>query len=164
MDLEPRDRVILGLVLGILVGGGLALFLAGRGTPEPPPEVALPDTVAELQPVPEDSVTPAETEEVGPLPEYSILGVVEELGAPTRGDVLVPSLSRETPASVRESVLRRIMKREGFDEAALFCSEDAMRAAYAETYQGESPGALQTCGLGQVGSDGRFNPWDAQLE
>jgi hypothetical protein len=155
MSPAKTKGIFLGIVLGVLVGAGLLYVRGGREVEEVASELP------EVEPPPADSMATAEIALPDSVPAYSVLGVAEELGSPTRGDVIVPALTRETPAAVREAVLRRIMQLEGLDEAALFCSEDALRAAYSEVFQSEHPGALQTCGLGQVGSDGVFNSWDA---
>ena len=55
-------------------------------------------------------------------PEYTVLDIVDQLNGVRYGDVLVPSISRDTPASRRADGLREIARREGFGDASLFCS------------------------------------------
>ena len=168
MNLERRKGAILGALLGVIAAVGV-LYLIGERRGETIAEVTGPEetpgsVVTESEPGEGASPESAEPATPESLPSYAVLGVVEELGRPTRGDVLVPAFSRETPADTRESALRRIMELEGLGEAALFCNEDAMKAAYSDVYAQEHPGALQTCGLGQIGSDGVFNSWDTAFE
>ena len=168
MNMDRRRGAILGLILGVVAAAGV-LFIIGREAPEPPIDATDPEETSleltdEAMPAEPDSAESGEPAALASLPSYTVLGVVEELGSPARGDVLVPAFSRETPAQVREATLRQIMDLEELGEATLFCSEDAMKAAYSDVYASEHPGALQTCGLGQIGSDGIFNSWDAAFE
>lgn len=121
------------------------------------------------EPEPVEQATPVEQQEPQPevrpldrieLPAYRVLDRTQLLGGGTHGDVLVESFSRQTPVVVtRRQILGRIMAEEGFREAALYCSEEAMRASYSSSYAAAHPGAGERCSLGAF-SGGRFDSYE----
>ena len=84
------------------------------------------------------------------LPPYKVLDAVNLLTGGRYGDVLIETLSRETPKEDRESALRRISEKEGFQQAAFYCSDDAYRANNSASFLRTHPGALKTCFLGSL--------------
>ena len=97
----------------------------------------------------------------GGLPQYTVLFSVERFGGGGRfGDVLVPSLSRATPAEERERVARAIAQKEGLADVTIYSSEDAYKANTSERYLRAHPDALRRGLLGSLQS-GRFTPGEA---
>ena len=117
------------------------------------------EPVPESEPAPEATAVEQPVPEPDPLPEYRILDRTRLMGGGAHGDVLVESYSRETPAGNRREALRRIMSKEGLSEAALYCSEDAMRASYSSSYAEAHPSEVERCAIG-VYVNGRFSSYD----
>ncbi len=84
------------------------------------------------------------------IPDYTVLGVVDQLQGGTYGDVLTFSLSRETPAVERTRIARKIAEREGFQELSLYCSREAWEANFSAEAQEKYPNALSNCLLGSL--------------
>ena len=94
----------------------------------------------------------------GDLPAYTVLFSVDLAdGSGRMGNVLVPSLSRSTPISKRESVAKAIAGREGFVEVYLYRTEDAYKADMSSSYAKAHPDALKSGYLGML-RRGKFNP------
>ena len=139
-------RVLTVLVVLVLIGGALLYrSLERSATPEPEPEAA-PAVVEETEREPEPKSPPE-------LPAYEILEVTELMAGGRFADVLVESLSRDTPAAERERVARLIKQKEGLKGIALYCSQEAMVAEYSASYAEENPGARE-CVLGSIDESG----------
>jgi len=94
------------------------------------------------------------------LPTYKILAVVQQRqggrpNGPKAGEVLVPSLSRNTSAEFRERVARGISAAEGFDELELYSTEDAEKANSSASFAEAHPDALRNGFLGSL-REGKF--------
>lgn len=94
----------------------------------------------------------------GDLPAYTVLFSVDLAdGSGRMGQILVPSLSRKTPASKRESVARGVAAKEGFVAVYLYRTEDAYKADMSSSYAKAHPDALKNGYLGML-EQGKFNP------
>jgi len=105
-------------------------------------------------------------EDIEVLPEYELLNAIRqglccgsravwESSGYAYGDVLVESMSRATPVQVREKTLRKISKKEGFSSASLYCSREAMKAAFSNPFR-DAQQDVSNCSLGYLGPDGNF--------
>jgi len=94
------------------------------------------------------------------LPSYEVIEAIKLLRGGVYGEVLIKSVSRSTPAAVREQALREIARKEGFTSAALYCSRDAFKANNSASFARAHPNALETCYLGGLQS-GKFLPGEA---
>ncbi len=103
----------------------------------------------------EQKATTIEEEVVDALPAYTVIDQVKLLSGGKYGDILITSFSKSTPADVRESVLRRIAKKEGFTEAALYCTMEAYKANFSSSYLETHPDALNEGPLGSL-KGGKF--------
>lgn len=93
------------------------------------------------------------------LPSYEVIEAIKMLAGGVDGAVLVKSMSRSTPAEIREQTLREIARKEGFTSATLYCSRDAFKANISASFARSHPNALPTCLLGGLLS-GSFFPGD----
>lgn len=89
-------------------------------------------------------------EAVDDLPAYTIIDQAKLISGGKSGDILITSFSKATPAKVRESVLRRIVRKEGFTEAYLYCTMEAYKANYSSSYLKAHPNALKEGYLGSL--------------
>ena len=91
------------------------------------------------------------------LPAYRVLFQVDLFsGAGKYGEILISSFSKETAIEIRETTLRKILKKEGFISAALYSTEEAYQANSSEAYRKEHPDALRNGYLGQINENGVF--------
>lgn len=86
------------------------------------------------------------------LPDYRVL---DKVGGYI--DVLVPSLSVNTPTDSLERLIRRIARAEGATQVTMYRTEEAFRANFSSSYAEQHPGALEAGYLGSL-SGGRFTP------
>lgn len=84
------------------------------------------------------------------LPGYRVLDRVELASGERAGDVLVESLSPQTPAGRREAVLRRIAAAEGLDLVTLYSTVEAFEASLSDAAQTRHPEALRSGLLGRL--------------
>ena len=71
----------------------------------------------------------------GGLPAYVLLLKCESLeGGTWYGDILIESMSRDTPVAERERVLRAICEGEGLENAFLYSNRAAYQAHYPDIY------------------------------
>lgn len=73
------------------------------------------------------------------------------------GEVLVPTLSPQTPNSERRRVARAVAALEGLDDLTLYCTRQAHEAHYSMEYSSLYPDALDEGLLGRL-ERGRFKP------
>ena len=85
------------------------------------------------------------------IPEYV---VADRVG--NYGDIVVPSLSLSAPREELATVANAIGVREGLDELSLYCSQDAVRANFSQSFLEANPCAYD-CVLGSW-EDGVFTP------
>lgn len=83
------------------------------------------------------------------VPPYTLLTKMRLLnGTGWYADVLVPSLSRKTPAAERERIMRIVAYREKFSSGTLYCTREAEKANFDEEYSKAHPSALKQGLLG----------------
>jgi hypothetical protein len=121
---------------------------------------------SDTTPVSGSAITPIHTTRSGggELPTYEVVERMRK--ASGEGDQLVavvPSLSRQTPHVRRAEVIRAIAEREAdiggpLHEVVMYCSHEAIRANYSDSYRASNPLAMQ-CVLGSL-SQGVYDPYD----
>lgn len=85
------------------------------------------------------------------MPAYRILfRVALANGSGDMADVLITSLSKQTPVADREKIVRAIAKKEGLVMVALYCTEEAQKANDSASYSKAHPGALAKGYLGML--------------
>ena len=90
------------------------------------------------------------------LPKYEVLSRFKLMqNGRVYGDVLVPSLSRTTPADRREKLARAICKHERLDDIDLYSTKEAQKANLSASYAESHPDALREGFLGSL-KDGTF--------
>ena len=102
----------------------------------------------------DDGETPMSSEVS--IPEYVVADRVGILGGGNYGDIVVPSLSSSTPREELATVANAISAREGLDRLSLYCSQDAVRANFSQSFLEANPGAYD-CVLGSW-EGGVFTP------
>lgn len=88
---------------------------------------------------------------------YEIIDEIKLMSGEMMGEVLISSFSRNTPASERERVIREIAKKKNYDRVDLYCTVDAQKANYSDSYSTQHPDALRNGFLGSL-RDGKFTP------
>lgn len=81
------------------------------------------------------------------LPEYKVLDQLTEIDGTKFGEILIESYSHETPVEEIENTLEQIAQKIHVNKIALYCSEEAERADYSESYMKAHPEAAK-CILG----------------
>jgi len=94
------------------------------------------------------------------LPDYEVIDEVTAIGGDKFGDILIASLSRDTPEAEREQIARGIAAGEGYDVVVIYCSREAQQADYSASFAEAHPGVLEECALGKLEA-GRFDSYDA---
>ena len=90
------------------------------------------------------------------LPKYSTLSAVRlYTGHGKYGDVLIPSITREVKAQERETLLRKIMKTEGWVIISAFSTKDAFNQRTCDSLPDRAP-AFKTGYIGKIDEDGKF--------
>lgn len=84
------------------------------------------------------------------LPEYIILDQVDLMAGGRYGDVLIKSFSKKTPLKKRKEIIKAIMEKESFDQAALYSSREAFKANINSSYSESHPNALKNGYLGSM--------------
>ena len=94
-------------------------------------------------------------------PAYTVLDRVELFsGEGTHGDVLVTSISPSTPKSELAAIFKGIAEKENFAEMALYCTQDAYKANYSDSYARSNPNALKNGYLGSIrGGSISYSPY-----
>lgn len=136
-------------------------------------DAALPDTAAgaqgprsstlvatALKPQPaRPSARVADRPRPGHLPEYELLHAAREYGSQKLyAEVLVPSLSPQSPVEERKQIMTEIAAFEGFESGTLYCTRQAREAHYSMDYADRHPQALSQGLLGTY-EGGRFKPY-----
>jgi|Wag4MinimDraft_11_1082651.scaffolds.fasta_scaffold01520_4 hypothetical protein len=93
------------------------------------------------------------TEEV---PEYIIIDQFDLMSGGRHGDILIKSFSKETPLDKREKVIKKIIEKENFTQADLYCTREAFEANMNSSYSESHPNALENGYLGSV-RDNKFS-------
>jgi hypothetical protein len=89
------------------------------------------------------------------LPKYSNLSVVRlYTGHGKCGDVLIPSITREVTQD-RETLLRNIMKKEGWVIISAFSTKEAFDQRTCDSFPDRAP-AFKTGYIGKIDEDGKF--------
>ena len=90
------------------------------------------------------------------LPKYSTLSAVRlYTGHGKCGDVLIPSITREVKAADRETLLRKIMKTEGWVIISAFSTKDAFNQRTCDSFPDRAP-AFKAGYIGKIDEDGKF--------
>jgi hypothetical protein len=90
------------------------------------------------------------------LPSYTTLSSVRlYTGHGKCGDVLIPSITREVKAADRETLLRKIMKTEGWVIISAFSTKDAFNQRSCDSFPDRAP-AFKTGYIGKIDEDGKF--------
>ena len=94
------------------------------------------------------------------IPDYTVLEIVNQFNGDRIGDVLIPTLDRQTPVSRRAVIVKEIARREKFTSVNLYCSRDAFSANFSSSFAEGHPDALRTCLLGTL-LGGEFIPGES---
>ena len=90
------------------------------------------------------------------LPKYSTLSAVRlYTGHGKCGDVLIPSITREVKAADRKTLLRKIMKTEGWVIISAFSSKEAFDQRTCDSFPDRTP-AFKVGYIGKIDEDGKF--------
>lgn len=90
------------------------------------------------------------------LPKYSTLSAVRlYTGHGKCGDVLIPSITRELTAQDRETLLRNIMKKEGWVIISAFSTKEAFDQRTCDSFPDRAP-AFKAGYIGKIDEDGKF--------
>ena len=90
------------------------------------------------------------------LPKYSNLSVVRlYTGHGKCGDVLIPSFTRAVAPQDRETLLRNIMKKEGWVIISAFSTKEAFDQRTCDSFPDRAP-AFKTGYIGKIDEDGKF--------
>lgn len=90
------------------------------------------------------------------LPKYSTLSAVRlYTGHGKCGDVLIPSITRELTAQDRETLLRNIMKKEGWVIISAFSTKEAFHQRTCDSFPDRAP-AFKAGYIGKIDEDGKF--------
>ena len=91
------------------------------------------------------------------LPSYTMLNYIEMYGGKGKaGYVLIPSASRKMNAKERETLLREILKKEGWVYVAAFNSKLAYQERNCDPYEKRKP-AYKVGFIGVVNQFGQFS-------
>jgi len=90
------------------------------------------------------------------LPNYTTLSAVRlYTGHGKCGDVLIPSITRVVTAQDRETLLRNIMKKEGWVIISAFSTKEAFDQRTCDSFPDRAP-AFKTGYIGKIDEDGKF--------
>ena len=90
------------------------------------------------------------------LPSYTTLSAVRlYTGHGKCGDVLIPAITREVTAKDRETLLRKIMKTEGWVIISAFSTKEAFDQRTCDSFPDRAP-AFKTGYIGKIDEDGKF--------
>ena len=93
------------------------------------------------------------------LPSYTTLSAVRlYTGHGKCGDVLIPTIKREVTAQDRETLLRNIMKKEGWVIISAFSTKEAFDQRTCDSFPDRAP-AFKTGYIGKIDEDGKFYDW-----
>jgi len=89
------------------------------------------------------------------IPHYEVLDTVDLIAGGTHKDILIPSLSRNTPYSECKKTAFAIKKKERLRTVAIFSTYEAYKAGYSASYAEQHPGANNGF-LGNISLSGSF--------
>lgn len=93
----------------------------------------------------------------GVIPKYTVISAINLIAGGKHADVLIPSLSRNTPHETRSKVAFAILKKEGLKSLSMYATRDAYKADYSFLFAKQHPDASN----GRLGSismyTGKFN-------
>lgn len=92
----------------------------------------------------------------GVIPDYTVISAINLLAGGKHADVLVPSLSRNTPHSTRKEVAFAILKKEGLKSLSMYSTREAYKADYSSSFAQQHPHASNGR-LGSISMDGIFS-------
>jgi len=91
------------------------------------------------------------------IPEYTILDDTAMITGGHYGDILIPSLTPDSPESELGDIAKAIAQKEGFTQIAMYCLEDAYHANMSGSFAESHPTALKDGYLGSY-ANGVFTP------
>ena len=108
----------------------------------------------DYSPPPEDQLANTQREATGDMPPYTIIRSMNLARGGKQADVMIPSLTRDTPKDERMMIARRIMKKESLSAVSMFSTDEACKAHYSSSFAEAHPDASSGF-LGQIspGSD-----------
>jgi len=77
----------------------------------------------------------------GSIPEYTVISAISLLAGGKQADVLIPSLTRQTPRDTRSRIAFAILKKEGLRCLSMFSTREACKAAYSDSFAKQHPDA-----------------------
>jgi len=77
----------------------------------------------------------------GAIPQYTIISAINLVAGGKFADVLVPSLTRETPRDTRSEIAFAIRKKEGLRCLSMYSTREACKASYSSSYAEQHPDA-----------------------
>lgn len=83
------------------------------------------------------------------IPSYEILDTVDLINGNKFAEILITSYSKNTPNIELEKISIEIAKKINVDEIVIYCSKEAQKANYSESYANEHPTAIEECVLGK---------------
>lgn len=90
------------------------------------------------------------------IPEYKVISAINLNIGGKGADVLIPSLTRNTPREERSRIAHAILKKEGLREMSMFSTLEAKKAAYSSSFAKGHPEAKKGF-LGAIEMDsGKF--------
>lgn len=89
------------------------------------------------------------------LPAYKVLYSNKMVSSRKFGDILIPSFSRQTPVTQRESTFRAIAKKEGLHNISFYSIENAYKANVSASFAKSHPNAMRNGFLGMI-QGGKF--------
>ncbi len=97
----------------------------------------------------EDTSKDKREEANGAIPAYTIIQSMNLARSGKHADILIPTLSRDTPRATRESIAFQLLKKEGLTAVSLFSTREACKAQYSASFAEANPGASEGY-LGQI--------------
>ncbi|MBI4235457.1 hypothetical protein HY604_04110 [Candidatus Peregrinibacteria bacterium] len=82
------------------------------------------------------------------IPAYEILDTVDLINGDKFAEVLITSFSKETSQQELETTAKKIAEEINVDEVDIYCSREAQKANYSESFSKEHPNAIDECYLG----------------
>ena len=79
----------------------------------------------------------------GATPEYTVISAINLLAGGKHADVLIPSLSRNTPLETRSKIAFAILKREELCSLSMYSTREAYKADYSSSFAEQHPEAHQ---------------------
>lgn len=82
------------------------------------------------------------------IPTYEILDTVDLINGNKFAEILITSFSKETSQQELETTAKKIAEEINVDEVDIYCSKEAQKANYSDSFSKEHPNAIEECYLG----------------